>query len=189
MQTVQRKLLRKQRKNISHKVQQYTEHHICIKIARSAIFKKSKHIGLYLHAFGEVRTHLLIMQCFKHKKFVYLPQVCNMNQQLHWVKVTPQQYLQKRFYRHRLGMYEPRQRGRSIHILDLVITPLLACDSVGTRVGMGGGFYDRTLVSAPYRPYRLGIAHTFQYITNPIFKQIWDQPIHALFTATKAYYF
>ncbi len=44
--------------------------------------------------------------------------------------------------------------------------PLLACDTHGTRIGMGGGYYDRTLASAPQHPYRLGIAHDFQLIHN-----------------------
>ncbi|MBF7687026.1 5-formyltetrahydrofolate cyclo-ligase [Acinetobacter rathckeae] len=189
MQKIQRSLLRKKRRSLSHRVQQRTEQRICARVIHSALFKKAQRIGLYLHAFGEVRTHLLIMQCFKHKKSVYLPQVSQLNKQLKWVKVTQQQYLQKRFSRHHLGMYEPKQRGHSVHILDLLIMPLLACDALGTRIGMGGGFYDRTLATAPYKPYRLGISHNFQYIPTAVIREVWDQPIHALFTTDQAYYF
>ncbi|MBF7682770.1 5-formyltetrahydrofolate cyclo-ligase [Acinetobacter sp. B5B] len=189
MQDIQRKALKQQRKALSRGTQQRTEHRICMRIIRSAIFKKSQHIGLYLHAFGEVHTHLLIMQCFKHQKTVYLPQISSSKKHLVWVKITQNQYIQNRFSRHALGMYEPKQRGKLIHILDLVVTPLLACDALGTRIGMGGGFYDRTLCFAPYLPYRLGIAHAFQYIASPIPRQKWDQPIDALYTVNKTYCF
>ncbi len=60
--------------------------------------------------------------------------------------------------------------------------PLLACDTHGTRIGMGGGYYDRTLASAPQRPYRLGIAHDFQLIHANLPRENWDQPVDALLT-------
>lgn len=41
--------------------------------------------------------------------------------------------------------------------------PLLMFDVHGTRVGMGGGFYDRTLYKK-YRPFRLGLAYDFQQV-------------------------
>ena len=116
--------------------------------------------------------------------------ICNMNQNLMWVKISSSQYLNKRFSHHPLGMKEPMaSRGHHISILDILIMPLLACDHLGTRIGMGGGFYDRTLASAPHRPFRLGLAHTFQYIDQTLPRQKWDQPIHGLLTPKKFYIF
>ena len=80
-------------------------------------------------------------------------------------------------------MQEPRtSRGKHISHLDLVLMPLLACDTHGTRIGMGGGYYDRTLASAPQHPYRLGIAHDFQLIHTRLPRENWDQPVDALLT-------
>ena len=46
-------------------------------------------------------------------------------------------------------MKEPMAtRGQHVSTLDLLIMPLLACDQLGTRIGMGGGFCDRTLATA-----------------------------------------
>jgi 5-formyltetrahydrofolate cyclo-ligase len=76
--------------------------------------------------------------------------ICNMNQRLVWVKVSRNQFQNKRFSHHPLGMQEPMAtRGQHVSHLDLLLMPLLACDPYGTRIGMGGGFYDKTLASAP----------------------------------------
>lgn len=153
-------------------------------------FKSAQKIGLYLNAFGEVHTKKIIELCFRHKKQVYLPMICNMNQTLVWVKITPHQYFGKRFSHHPLGMKEPMaSRGHHVSKLDLLIMPLVACDHAGTRIGMGGGYYDRTLATVPHRPFRLGIAHSFQYIDQTIMRQKWDQPLDSLLTLEKRYDF
>jgi len=54
---------------------------------------------------------------------------------------------------------------------------------------MGGGFYDKTLASAPHKPYRLGIAHDFQLIQQPLHREVWDQPLDALLTPAKYLHF
>ena len=91
---------------------------------------------------------------------------------------------------HRLGMLEPmKSRGFHVSALDFLILPLLACDQLGTRMGMGAGFYDRTLATAPKRPYRVGIAHDFQLLSEPLQRNAWDQPLDVLITPSKVYRF
>ncbi|EXA91139.1 5-formyltetrahydrofolate cyclo-ligase [Acinetobacter sp. 723929] len=155
-----------------------------------AIFHSSKKIGLYLHAFGEVHTDLIIKLCFQKNKQVYLPMICSINQRLVWVRISKNQYVNRRFSHHPLGMKEPMAtRGKHVSKLDLLLMPLLACDQYGTRIGMGGGYYDRTLASAKHKPYRLGMAHQFQFIGHTLKRQSWDQPLDALLTPQHIYYF
>jgi 5-formyltetrahydrofolate cyclo-ligase len=45
---------------------------------------------------------------------------------------------------HPFGMHEPSERARQV-TPDVLLVPLLAFDTRGTRLGYGGGFYDRTL--------------------------------------------
>lgn len=185
-----RKSLRKQRRQISHFQQRQSEFLVLNRLIRHPKFQHAKHIGLYLHAFGEIQTSKIIERCFALGKTVYLPMICNMNQQLKWVTISQHQYHNKRFAHHHLGMKEPmHNRGQHVSRLDLLLVPLLACDPNGTRIGMGGGFYDRTLASAPHRPYRLGIAHEFQFINEPLFKNVWDQPLDCLITPQKIRHF
>ena len=185
-----RKQLRLKRRLVSPTEHKQTEQQVLNLLRHSRQFKSAQKIGLYLHAFGEVHTRKIIQFCFQKNKQVYLPMICNMNQNLMWVKISSSQYLNKRFSHHPLGMKEPMaSRGQHVSTLDLLIMPLLACDHLGTRIGMGGGFYDRTLASAPHRPFRLGLAHTFQYIDQTLPRQKWDQPIHGLLTPKKFYIF
>ncbi|NIE97824.1 5-formyltetrahydrofolate cyclo-ligase [Acinetobacter sp. C26M] len=185
-----RKQLRSKRRQLSYYEQKKTEQQVLVRLRQFSRFKSSSKIGLYLHAFGEVHTDQLLKLCFRQNKQVYLPMICNMNQNLVWVRVTSRQYLNRRFSHHPLGMKEPMaSRGKHVSHLDLLILPLLACDPLGTRIGMGGGYYDRTLASAKHHPYRLGLGHEFQYVDTPLFRQKWDQPLNALLSPKKFYYF
>lgn len=185
-----RKQLRVKRRQLSSYQQKQAEQQVLIQLRKSVPFQTSKKIGLYLHAFGEIHTHKILKLCFQYGKQVYLPMICNMNRQLVWVRVHSKQYLNQRFSHHSLGMKEPMvNRGHHVSRLDLLIMPLLACDYRGTRIGMGGGFYDRTLASAQQRPYRLGLAHDFQYIQQPLLREKWDQPLDGLLTPKKFYFF
>ncbi|MFZ1829166.1 MAG: 5-formyltetrahydrofolate cyclo-ligase [Candidatus Competibacteraceae bacterium] len=76
--------------------------------------------------------------------------------------------------------------------LDLVLTPLVAFDATGTRLGMGGGFYDRSFAflrnpdPAEHRPRLIGLAYEFQRVTEQV-RQPWDVPLYAAATE-KAWY-
>ncbi len=67
-----------------------------------------------------------------------------------------------------------------LQALDWVLVPLTAFDRAGTRVGMGGGYYDRTLGQIP-RGQRIGIAFDAQCVGR-ITPAAWDQPLGAIVT-------
>ncbi len=78
--------------------------------------------------------------------------------------------------------------------LDLVLVPLVAFDAQGNRLGMGGGFYDRTFeyrTTAEWhhghrRQAFVGVAHDFQRVEQlPV--QPWDVPLDAIITDTTCY--
>ena len=51
--------------------------------------------------------------------------------------------------------------------IDVVVLPAVAYNEEGTRLGMGGGFYDRFVESCGKdRPYLLGICYEFQICSN-----------------------
>ena len=182
-----RKDLRTQRRKLSALQQRHSEIHALQQLIQHPKFKIAQKIGIYLDNFGELSTKKMIKYCFKMRKEVYLPTICNMNNILVWVKISQHQFNNQRFVMHRLGMLEPvATRGVHVSNLDVLLMPLLACDVTGTRMGMGGGFYDRTLASAPFKPYRLGLAHDFQFLQQNLQRNPWDQPLHALITPTKS---
>ena len=96
----------------------------------------------------------------------------------------------------RFGIGEPdvpaqtRCRARD---LDVVLMPLVAFDTAGNRLGMGGGFYDRTFSYLHSRttwrkPLLIGIAYEFQRLPS-IPPQPWDVPLHGVATEERLHLF
>ena len=71
--------------------------------------------------------------------------------------------------------------------LDLVFVPLLGFDSSGSRLGMGGGYYDRTFsfrhnrMSGRRLPRLIGLGHSFQQLRK-IPTDHWDVPVDGVAT-------
>ena len=183
-----RQQLQQQRKSVSGFEHQRAQQQVFQRLIRLKKFQQAHKVGIYLHAFGEVHTRQIIEYCFKQHKQVYLPMICTMNQQLRWVKISQRQYRNQRFSHHALGMQEP-MASRGVHVshLDLLILPLLACDLLGTRIGMGGGFYDRTLQHWQQGgPYPIGLAHDCQWVEH-LPCELWDVPLPEIVTPTKVW--
>jgi 5-formyltetrahydrofolate cyclo-ligase len=75
--------------------------------------------------------------------------------------------------------------------LDLVIMPLVAFDADCNRLGMGGGYYDRTFAYLNKRrfwrkPILIGVAHECQRVAN-LESEVWDIPLDAVVTEEKIY--
>jgi 5-formyltetrahydrofolate cyclo-ligase len=65
---------------------------------------------------------------------------------------------------------------------DLILTPLLAFDARGSRLGQGGGYYDRTFAARP-EVTRIGFAYSGQEIQDlPV--EPHDIRLHGVLTET-----
>lgn len=65
---------------------------------------------------------------------------------------------------HAFGMHEPAANAPRV-TPDVLLVPLLAFDASGTRLGYGGGFYDRTLASLSSK-LAVGIAYAGQEVES-----------------------
>ncbi|MEW9797256.1 5-formyltetrahydrofolate cyclo-ligase [Alteromonas sp. CYL-A6] len=74
--------------------------------------------------------------------------------------------------------------------IDVVLLPLVGFDAHGNRLGMGGGFYDRTLAHRDRwakKPVLIGIAHDCQQVPAlPV--QSWDVPLDIIVTPEQKIY-
>ena len=64
-------------------------------------------------------------------------------------------------------------------------------DECGNRMGMGGGFYDRTFAflntdSKPKRPTLIGLAHECQKVDS-LESESWDIPMDWIVTGKRTY--
>ena len=131
----------------------------------------ARRIGLYLVNDGEIDPARFMHWAFTQAKHCYLPVLdTQQNQPMKFAEIKPQ----SQFEPNRFGIPEPVVTVDKLidaSALDVVLMPLVAFDLQGNRVGMGGGFYDRTLeftCQQPYdqRPKLIGLAHEFQYADN-----------------------
>jgi 5-formyltetrahydrofolate cyclo-ligase len=68
---------------------------------------------------------------------------------------------------------------------DVIVVPLLGFDASGTRLGYGGGYYDRTLARMLKRPLLVGLAFSAQRIGR-IPREPHDVPLDYIVTETGA---
>lgn len=84
------------------------------------------------------------------------------------------------------------QRVVPLQSLHVLFVPLVGFDAVGNRLGMGGGFYDRTL--AGWRAGRypnlqpIGLAYDCQFVER-LPAEAWDVPLPRVITPTKIWDF
>jgi 5-formyltetrahydrofolate cyclo-ligase len=83
------------------------------------------------------------------------------------------------------GIPSPPQEAEAV-LPDLVITPLLAFDRQGRRLGQGGGYYDRALeaLRARKRVFALGLAYVGQE-THGLPDEPHDQRLDAILTESE----
>ncbi len=83
----------------------------------------------------------------------------------------------------RYGILEPPADAPLLDgaAFDAMLTPLVAFDSRGNRLGMGGGYYDRYLAAAGSRPYLLGVAFACQQ-AEALPTEEWDMRLDAVVT-------
>jgi 5-formyltetrahydrofolate cyclo-ligase len=69
---------------------------------------------------------------------------------------------------------------------DAVLLPMNGWDAAGYRLGYGGGFFDRTLVSFPRKPAVIGVTYEMAKIAT-IHPQSWDIPVDWVVTERGVY--
>lgn len=75
-------------------------------------------------------------------------------------------------------------RAIAIHSIDAFVIPGLAFDSLGGRLGFGGGYYDRALRQARPDALRLGYAFERQIVLR-VPKAPHDQPVDCVVTEAR----
>lgn len=168
--------------------QQSTAAHNLLSICLSSTsLAQAKTVACYIANDGEIDPIAIIKYCWQQGKCVLLPVLhpfCNGH--LLFVEYHPNSATRKNVY----DINEPIVTSTNIHTLDtieLILTPLVAFDNKGNRLGMGGGYYDRTL--APIRrdflsTQLIGLAHPCQQ-TDSLLADSWDIPLDGIATPEK----
>ncbi len=131
------------------------------------IFQQSRKIAIYLPNDGELDPSPLFAAIWSLNKQSFLPKIL-WQKRLQFVSYNPE----SRMIKNRYGIWEPAVAACNIvpaWSLDLVVLPLVAFDKEGHRLGMGGGYYDRTFSFLRHRrcwkkPHLIGLGYDFQKV-------------------------
>jgi 5-formyltetrahydrofolate cyclo-ligase len=188
-----RKELRQQRRALSVQQQRAASLALDRVLGRHPLFLRSKHIAIYLPNDGEMDLSPLLQRALSMGKQCYLPVLSPLYHNRLWFAPY---HATSKLSLNRFGIPEPDcnyAQMRPVWALDLVLTPLVAFDVQGNRLGMGGGFYDRTLAYLNQRqhwrkPRLIGTAHAFQQVEN-LPNESWDIPLQGVVTERELLYF
>lgn len=180
-----RRRLREQRRALSSRQQQQAASALLQHIARQPWFRNSRRLAFFMASDGEIDPSPLMTLAAAAGKACYLPVLHPLKfNRLYFVRHQPGERLPS----NRFGIPEPplhHHRTVPAWSLDVIFMPLVGFDRTGNRIGMGGGFYDRTLAFVRQRhratPRLVGLAHAFQQVET-LAPQPWDIPLHYVAT-------
>ena len=178
-----RQQIRKTRANLTALQQQQAEDSITQQALELIEERNAQHIALYISFDGEISTDKLIKILWAQGKQVYLPVLHPFNpNHLLFLRYLPDIPMVK----NKFGIWEPKlnvQNVLPLDELDILFTPLVAFDKQGNRLGMGGGFYDRTLQNWQNSSFiPVGLAHQCQQVEQ-LPTEAWDVPLHQILVA------
>ncbi len=181
-----RRKLRQARRQLTPAQQRLAASRLYRQLAQHPVFRRARHIALYLPNDGEIDPGLLLRAAQRRGKATYLPVLTPWPRtRMVFQRIKPGERLR----RNRFDIFEPvirSARQRRVWALDLLLMPLVGFDGKGGRLGMGGGFYDRSLAyramrKKSHKPTLLGLAHECQRVDQlPL--ESWDVPIQGTVT-------
>lgn len=186
-----RRALRSQRQALAPSARERAAETLAAHTAALRVFRVAKRIGFYLTHDNEIDPALLLARAQARGKHCYLPVLSRIDGDRLWfaplASDTPMRT-------NRFGILEPCVSPRELvraAALDLVLMPLVGFDIKGNRLGMGGGFYDRTLHFLATRrfarrPHFIGLAYDFQRVAA-LPAERWDVHLDWIITDSATY--
>ena len=150
-------------------------------------YRQAQRLAAYFAVNGEIGLSPIIDRALAAGKEIYLP---NLDHQA--LRFSPYFQAQKmRINKFRLP--EPDVDDSEMLLpneLDLVLAPLVVFDCNRNRIGMGGGFYDRSFAfrnnPESTRPVLIGVAHELQKVDR-IVPEEWDVRLDMIVTDQAVY--
>jgi len=177
----QRQFFRKLRRELPNSKQCTAAHNLWNKIKSIPDFRHSRKIALYFACDGEISPHVIARFCNQQNRQTFYPVITGKTM------IFRRHRGGQKLQRNRFGIPEPQpcRAVSSPKDLDLVILPLVSFDRFGGRLGMGGGFYDRTFAFRNKRPaikpLLIGVAHSVQQ-SDKLILDHWDIPLDMIVT-------
>ena len=186
-----RKELRQRRQALSQKQQEVAAEQLCSNLLADPDYQAADTVAFYLPFDGEISPLNILSHAFEQGKTCCLPVLDAVLPELHFVECRTGAVLQSNRY----GIEEPAFNTANLvppAQLDIIFLPLVAFDLQGTRLGMGKGYYDRTLSAFKAsglagKPLLIGLAHECQRVAH-LERADWDVPLDRIVTDQSVYF-
>ena len=183
-----RRRIREQRRALSGQQRQSAQRQAGWRLQALSPLWRARSLAVYLAVDGEADPAAIAVDALARGQRVYAPVL--HRETLRFARLTADTPLRE----NRFGILEPATPAWiDPRQLDVVLTPLVAFDDSGTRIGMGGGYYDRCFGFLKertrwIRPRLIGLAYEFQRLRT-ISRSSWDIPLWAAVTEQGTYRF
>ena len=185
-----RKQIRDARRAIPAPYAVQASYRISEQVALRADYRVSERVSGFLPFDGEISPLPLLDRALQEGKQVFVPMLRGKTDPLRFARWTRDAVLQK----NRFGIDEPavpESEWISASQLDLALFPLVAFDRLGNRIGVGGGYYDRSFAftrtsGEQLRPALIGLAYELQCVEE-IEPADWDIRLDAVVTELQTY--
>ncbi|MFT3929479.1 MAG: 5-formyltetrahydrofolate cyclo-ligase [Spongiibacteraceae bacterium] len=178
-----RRALRARRRALPRWRQRSAARRMARLMSRQHWYQRARSLAVYLANDAEIDPSLFIFKAFAEGKRLLLPRL--RGKQLEFVHYRPRD---SSLRRNRFNIPEPVGRAVPLRNIDVICMPLVGFDRQGRRLGMGGGFYDRTLAversGVKRRPRLIGLAYACQEVAQLPHEQ-WDVRMSGVVTESE----
>jgi len=197
-----RRRFRHLRRSLDRHQQAQNAQGLQLRLLQTLLLFRYQHFALYNATDGEISTQPIIAKLWERSKQTALPclrpsfrvsvhrasaekrtySTPKKNQQMHFAAFNAH----SRFVRGSYDLLEPatmHAKSPAEFAAGVIFLPLVAFDASGTRLGMGGGYYDRYMSHSKQRnTLRVGLAHAVQESTELLPRDPWDIALDAVIT-------
>ncbi|WXU00421.1 MAG: 5-formyltetrahydrofolate cyclo-ligase [Catillopecten margaritatus gill symbiont] len=176
--------LRQQRRAIKPHERESFAKNLALQAKRVIKIQYKYKVALYLENDGEINPKYIKKWLNLQKIELYLPVL--VKKSLKFAKIG------EKFKKNRFGINEPDTSVLlNANQMNIILMPLVGFDVNKNRIGMGGGFYDRTLAFKKRQgqytnPKLCGLAFDCQKV-DKIEPKAWDIPLDMVITPTTIY--
>ena len=147
-------------------------------------FNNYKIIASFISFKSEISTQFLNEFLFNNGKILCLPIIKDNSETLNFIEYN----LKTKLVSGKFGIMQPSDLSKEF-FPEIILTPCLAFDENGFRLGYGGGYYDKTfsyLKKIKHKFISIAVAFDDQKI-NKVIHDKYDQKIDYILTEKKLY--
>ena len=147
-------------------------------------FKNYKIIASFISFKSEISTQFLNEFLLHNGKILCLPIIKNNSETLNFIEYN----LKTKLVSGKFGIMQPSDLSKEF-FPEIILTPCLAFDENGFRLGYGGGYYDKTfsyLKKIKHKFISIAVAFDDQKIDELVHDK-YDQKINYILTEKKLY--